>query len=58
MISNSKMMKWDGVGRRLATFLLIHTPLLSFGELVLRPVTIAERYAGDIPAPAAGHNKT
>ena len=44
--------------QRFAAYLLSWNPLLSYGELVLRPVTISERVAGDIPAHVAGRNKT
>lgn len=43
--------------RRITAFLLSRTPILSYGELVLRPVTIAERAAGAEIAFSAAHNK-
>jgi hypothetical protein len=52
------MTKWHQFWRGIARYLLLRTPLLSYGELVLRPVTIAERRAGGDPAFAAGQNKT
>ena len=52
------MTKWHQIFRGAARYLLFLTPLLSYGELVLRPVTLAERRAGGDPAFAAGQNKT
>jgi len=52
------MTKWHKFWRGTARYLLIRTPLLSYGELVLRPVTNTERRAGGDLAFAAGQNKT
>lgn len=43
--------------QRLSAFILLRTPLLSYGELVLRPVTIAERAALDRLSRDPGQNK-
>jgi hypothetical protein len=50
---NDKRRIW----RRVTALLFLRTPLLSFGELVLRPVTIAERGALDRLPHATGQNK-
>jgi len=52
------MTKWHQFLRGTARYLLLRTPLLSYGELVLRPVTLAERRAGGDSAFAAGQNKS
>ena len=52
------MNTWYRFWRRFAAFLFLNTPIRSYGELVLRPVTIAERVALKAPAASAGHNKT
>jgi hypothetical protein len=51
------MINWNRFWRRMAAFMLLRTPMLSYGELVLRPVTIAERTAGAEIAFSAAHNK-
>jgi hypothetical protein len=51
------MTKWQLFWRRVAAFPVLRNPMLSYGELVLRPVIIAERAAGSDLAHAAGHNK-
>jgi len=50
-------MNWKKFWRHITAFLLLRTPMGSFGELVLRPVTIAERKAGADIAFSAAHNK-
>jgi hypothetical protein len=40
------MTNWKEIGRRIITRIALWAPLRSYGELVLRPVTIAERAAG------------
>lgn len=49
---------WYRFWRRVAAFLFLNTPIRSYGELVLRPVTIAERAAGKSAVASARHNKT
>lgn len=44
--------------RRVMAFLLLRTPMRTYGELVLRPVTIAERATHRASAGPAGQNKT
>jgi hypothetical protein len=39
-------------------FLMLHTPMRSYGELVLRPVTMAERGAPLRRLPAAGNKQS
>ncbi len=51
------MMNWKKFWRHITAYLLLRTPMRSFGELVLRPVTIAERNAGAEIAFSAAHNK-
>jgi hypothetical protein len=51
------MMNWNRFWRRMTAFMLLRTPMLSYGELVLRPVTIAERAAGTEIAFSTAHNK-
>ena len=51
------MKNWKRFWRRVTAYLLLHTPMRSFGELILRPVTIAERNAGAKIAFSAAHNK-
>jgi len=48
---------WNRFWRRMTAFMLLRTPMLSYGELVLRPVTIAERAAGAEIAFSTAHNK-
>jgi hypothetical protein len=50
-------MKWNRFWRQLTAFMLLRTPMLSYGELVLRPVTIAEQGAGAEIAFSTAHNK-
>ena len=52
------MTKWHQFFRGIARYRLLRASLLSYGELVLRPVTIAERRAGGDSAFAAGQNQT
>ncbi|MGI9202813.1 MAG: hypothetical protein ACR2Q3_02315 [Woeseiaceae bacterium] len=40
------MTTWKEIGRQTITRIALWAPLRSYGELVLRPVTIAERAAG------------
>ena len=40
------MTNWKQKGRRLLTRIALWAPLRSYGELVLRPVTTAEKTAG------------
>ncbi len=49
---------WHELCRRVTAFILLRTWLLSYGELVLRPVTIAERTTVQKLAPSTGQNKT
>jgi len=49
---------WYRFWRRVAAFLFLNTPIRSYGELVLRPVTIAEREAVRNAAASVRHNKT
>ena len=51
------MMNWKKFCRNITAYLMLRTPLRSFGELVLRPLTIAERKAGADIAFSAAHNK-
>ena len=51
------MINWKRFWRQIAAYLLLRTPMRSFGELVLQPVTIAERKAGAEIAFSAAHNK-
>jgi len=51
------MTKWYLFWRRVAAFPVLRNPMLSYGELVLRPVTIAEHAASSNLAHAAGLNK-
>ena len=53
-----KMNTWYRFWRRVAAFLFLKTPIRSYGELVLRPVTIAERTAMNTATAGARHNKT
>jgi len=48
------MNSWRLFWRRVAAFLWLHTPIRSYGELVLGPVTIVARE----DAFRAGHNTT
>ena len=43
--------------RSVMAFLLLRTPMRSYGELVLRPVTMAERARAKSPRTHAGYNK-
>lgn len=52
------MNDWYRFWRRFAAFLFLNTPFRTYGELVLRPVTLAERAAADAAAASARHNKT
>ncbi|MDH3439669.1 MAG: hypothetical protein OEM63_02870 [Gammaproteobacteria bacterium] len=52
------MTGWYRFWRRVAAFLVFNTPIRSYGELVLRAVTIAERASVDKAAANARHNKT
>lgn len=40
------MTNWKKLGRRILSKIVLWAPMRSYGELVLRPVTIAERAAG------------
>ncbi len=40
------MQNWKKIGWRVVSKMLLWAPFRSYGELVLRPVTIAERAAG------------
>ena len=51
------MMNWKKLWRQITAYLLLRTPMRSFGELVLRPVTIAERNAGAEIVFSAAQNK-
>ena len=51
------IMNWNRFWRRMTAFMLSRTLMLSYGELVLRPVTIAERAAGAEIAFSAAHKK-
>ena len=44
--------------RNVMAFLLLRTPMRSYGELVLRPVTMAERASLKGSRARTGHNKT
>ena len=44
--------------RNFTAFLLLRTPMRSYGELVLRPVTMAERASQRGLHARAGYNKT
>ena len=48
---------WQRFWRTVAAFVYRNTPMGSYGELVLRPVTIAERAVAKSAAVSAGHNK-
>jgi hypothetical protein len=50
-------MNWKNFWRHKIAKLVLRNPMRSFGELVLRPVTIAERNAGAEIAFSAAHNK-
>jgi hypothetical protein len=50
-------MNWKKFWRHIIANLVLRNPMRSFGELVLRPVTIAERNAGAEIAFSAAHNK-
>jgi len=50
------MINWNQFMRR-ANTILLRIPLRSYGELVLRPVTIAEQAAGAEIAFSAADNK-
>ena len=52
------MTTWYKFWRRVAAFLFLNTPIRTYGELVLRPVTMAERAAVRTTAAAARQNKT
>jgi hypothetical protein len=52
------MTKWHEFFRGAVRYLLLRKPLLSYGELVLRPVTLVERRAGGDSAFAARQNQT
>jgi hypothetical protein len=47
---------WNRFWRRLAAFVFLSTPIRSYGELVLRPATIAERARQSTSAISAGNN--
>lgn len=53
-----KSTTWYRFWRAVAAFLFLYTPIRSYGELVLRPVTIAERAAVKSAADSARHNKS
>lgn len=53
-----EMTNWYRFWRGVAAFLFLNTPIRSYGELVLRPVTIAERNAVETAAASARHKKT
>ena len=50
--------EWQRFWRRVAAFVYLNTPMRSYGELVLRPVTMAERAVAKSTAVRAGHNKS
>ena len=50
------MINWNQFRRRVTTF-LFQMPFRSYGELVLRPVIIAEQAAGAEIASSAADNK-
>ena len=52
------MNDWHRFWGRFAAFLFLNKPFRSYGELVLRPVTLAERTATDAAAASARQNKT
>lgn len=52
------MTTWYRFWRRVAAVLILNTPIRSYGELVLRPVTMAERAAVRTTAAATRQNKT
>ncbi len=48
---------WYRFWRRIAAFVYLSTPMRSYGELVLRPVTIAERSLQRTSAASASYNQ-
>ena len=51
------MNNWNRFWRKITAFLMLRTPLGSYGELVLRPVMIVEQAAGAEIAFSTAHNK-
>jgi hypothetical protein len=51
------MTNWHRFWEQLIAFVALRTPLGAYGELVLRPVTIAEQAAGTEIAFSTAHNK-
>ena len=51
------MNEWRRFWRRVVAFVYLNTPMRTYGELVLRTVTIAERTVAKSAAVSAGHNE-